>query len=515
MPSIGYDKILVLDFGSQYSHLIARRIRELRVYCELHPCTMSMERICSFAPKGIILSGGPASVYEQGAPTVDPGIWDLGVPILGICYGFQLMMHQLGGEVARGTRREYGHAQLEIERSDPLFAGLGPNSTVWMSHGDKVYRIPHTFRRLAVTHNSEYAAIVDPERHLYGIQFHPEVTHTPDGMQILDNFVSLICRCNHNWTMGSFVEEAVRRIRDRVGEGKVIGAVSGGVDSTVAAVLVSRAIDDRFTAIFVDHGLLRLNEAEQVVSRLRNRLGIRLVAVDASERFLSRLQGITEPEQKRKIIGNVFIEVFEEEARKLGEVDFLMQGTLYPDVIESTPFRGPSAKIKSHHNVEGLPERMNLKLIEPLRELFKDEVRAVGKELGLDDDLIYRQPFPGPGLGVRCLGHLTRERLDILRHADAIYIDEIRKAGLYREIGQAFAVLLPVRSVGVMGDDRTYEEVIALRAVHTRDYMTADWVPLPYELLRIVSNRIINEVRGVNRVVYDISSKPPSTIEWE
>jgi len=515
MASIGHDKILVLDFGSQYSHLIARRIREMRIYCELHPCTVPLESIRSFGPKGIILSGGPASVYEPGAPTVDPGIWDLGVSILGICYGLQLMMHQLGGVVARGTRREFGHAQLEIERPDPLFDGLGRNITVWMSHGDKVNRIPETFCRLATTSNSEYAAIVHPQRHLYGIQFHPEVTHTPDGIKILDNFTAHICQCAHDWTMGSFVDEAIQRIRERVGGGKVIGAVSGGVDSTVAATLVSRAIGDRFTAIFVDNGLLRLNEAEQVASRLRNRLGIHLVAVDASERFLSRLQGTIEPEQKRKIIGNVFIEVFEEEARKLGEVDFLMQGTLYPDVIESTSFRGPSAKIKSHHNVEGLPDRMNLKLIEPLRELFKDEVRALGKELGLDDDLIYRQPFPGPGLGVRCLGNLTRERLDILRHADAIYIDEIRKAGLYREIGQAFAVLLPVRSVGVMGDDRTYEEVIALRAVHTRDYMTADWVPLPYELLRIVSNRIINEVRGVNRVVYDISSKPPSTIEWE
>ncbi|MFH1741536.1 MAG: glutamine-hydrolyzing GMP synthase [bacterium] len=510
-----HDKILVLDFGSQYSHLIARRVRELGIYCELHSNDMALDAIRAFAPKGVILSGGPASVYAPGAPTLDRSLWDLGVPVLGICYGLQLMAHQLGGRVDPGTRREYGHADLQIVDSSDLFSGLGDRISVWMSHGDRVTALPEGFRTLAKTDNSEFAAVANPERGWYGIQFHPEVTHTPDGLRILDNFATAISGCRHDWTMGSFVDEAVKKIRDRVGQGKVIGAVSGGVDSTVAAVLVSRAIGDRFTAIFVDNGLLRLNEAEQVATRLRDRLGIRLVAVDATDRFLSRLDGVTEPEQKRKIIGNVFIEVFEQEAKKLGDVDFLMQGTLYPDVIESTSFRGPSAKIKSHHNVEGLPDRMNLKLVEPLRELFKDEVRALGKELSLDDDLVYRQPFPGPGLGVRCLGYLTRERLDILRQADAIYIDEIRKAGLYREIGQAFAVLLPVRSVGVMGDDRTYEEVIALRAVHTRDYMTADWVPLPYELLRTVSNRIINEVRGVNRVTYDISSKPPSTIEWE
>ena len=510
-----HDKILILDFGSQYSHLIARRVRELKVYCELHPCTLAADKIRSFRAKGVILSGGPASVYAPGAPTVDRSLWDLEVPILGICYGLQLMTHQLGGRVDAGARREYGRADLHVLDSCDLFSGLQDQISVWMSHGDRVISLPERFRTLARTDNSEFAAIANTARDWYGIQFHPEVTHTPDGQRILDNFVSATCGCRHDWSMGSFVEEAVARIRYQVGAGKAIGAVSGGVDSTVAAALVTRAIGERFTAIFVDNGLLRLNEAEQVVTRLRDHLGINLIAVDAGDRFLSRLNGVRDPEQKRKIIGSVFIEVFEEHARRLGDVDFLMQGTLYPDVIESTSFRGPSAKIKSHHNVEGLPARMNLELIEPLRELFKDEVRALGKELGLDDELVYRQPFPGPGLGVRCLGDLTRERLDILRQADAIYLDEIRKAGLYREIGQAFALLLPVRSVGVMGDDRTYEEVVALRAVHTRDYMTADWIPLPYGLLRTVSSRIINEVHGVNRVVYDISSKPPSTIEWE
>jgi len=510
-----HDRILILDFGSQYSHLIARRVREFGIYCELHPCTLPAQAMREFHPKGIILSGGPASVYEEGAPTVDRGLWDINVPVLGICYGLQLMVYQLGGSVDLGTRREYGHADLAIYESGGLFDGLRDRITVWMSHGDRVTGLPEGFVTLGGTENSEYAAIADTERGWYGIQFHPEVTHTPDGLTILENFTSKICGCRHDWTMGSFVDEAVEKIRTQVGEGKVIGAVSGGVDSTVAAVLLNRAIGDRFTAIFVDNGLLRLNEANQVATRFRDRLGIRLVAVDAADRFLSRLEGVTDPERKRKIIGNVFIEVFEEEAKKLGDVDFLMQGTLYPDVIESRSFRGPSAKIKSHHNVEGLPERMNLQLVEPLRELFKDEVRALGKELGLSDELVYRQPFPGPGLGVRCLGDLTRERLDTLRQADAIYIDEIRKAGMYRDIGQAFAVLLPVRSVGVMGDDRTYEEVIALRAVYTKDYMTADWIPFPQEFLRTVSNRIINEVRGVNRVVYDISSKPPGTIEWE
>jgi GMP synthase (glutamine-hydrolysing) len=476
---------------------------------------MAASAIRAFGAKGVILSGGPASVYAPGAPTVDRVVWALEVPVLGICYGLQLMAHQLGGRVGTGTPREYGHAELEILDPSGLFAGLRGRISVWMSHGDRVTALPDGFRTLARTDNSEFAAVANPIRSWYGIQFHPEVTHTPDGLRILDNFVSMICGCNHDWTMGSFVDESVVRICEQIGSGNAIGAVSGGVDSTVAAVLVTRAIGERFTAVFVDNGLLRLDEPEQVVTRLRDHLGVRLVVVDAADRFLSRLQGVRDPEQKRKIIGNVFIEVFEEQARRLGDVDFLVQGTLYPDVIESTSFRGPSAKIKSHHNVEGLPARMDLKLIEPLRELFKDEVRALAKELGLDDEVVYRHPFPGPGLGVRCLGDLTHERLEILRRADAIYLEEIRKAGLYRDIGQAFAILLPVRSVGVMGDNRTYEEVIVLRAVHTRDYMTAGWVQLPYDLLATISNRIINEVRGVNRVVYDISSKPPSTIEWE
>ena len=510
-----HDTILILDFGSQYSHLIARRIRELGVYCELHPCTLSADTIRELNPKGIVLSGGPNSVYEEGAPHADPSIWKMDVPILGICYGLQEMARALGGEVTPGARREYGHAELDIPQAPALFHDLPQRLQVWMSHGDKVARLPAGFVDIGRTANSEHAAIADREGRRLGIQFHPEVSHTPQGKTMLRNFVMEICRCRNDWTMGSFLEEAIAKIRARVGEGLVIGAVSGGVDSTVAALLLHRAVGDRFHGFLVDNGLLRRREAEQVMSRLRDRLGINLTLTDAADLFLQRLQGVADPESKRKIIGNTFIEVFECEAVKLGTVEYLLQGTLYPDVIESVSFKGPSATIKTHHNVGGLPDTLQLKLIEPLRELFKDEVRALGLALGLDAESVYRQPFPGPGLAIRILGEVTRERLEILREADAIYLEEIRAAGLYRSIGQAFAVLLPIRSVGVMGDNRTYEQVVALRAVQTTDYMTADFYPLPYELLRRVMNRIINEVRGVNRVVYDISSKPPSTIEWE
>ncbi len=510
-----HDSILILDFGSQYSHLIARRLRELGVYCELHACIRAEEALRELQPRGIILSGGPYSVYEEGAPHAGPAVWDSGLPVLGICYGLQEMALAFGGKVTAGEHREYGHAELTLHHPGALFGGLPSTLQVWMSHGDKVLELPEGFQDLARTANSEHAAIGDLRRNYYGIQFHPEVSHTPLGKTILKNFACTVCGCRADWSMGSFMEEAIERIRAQVGNGTVVGAISGGVDSTVCAVLLHKAIGSRFHGFLVDHGLLRLNEAAQVMDRLRNRLGINLTLVDAGELFLSRLQGVTDPEKKRKIIGNTFIEVFEEEARKLGNAKFLLQGTLYPDVIESISFKGPSATIKSHHNVGGLLENMNLQLVEPLRELFKDEVRALGLALGLGEDTVYRMPFPGPGLAIRILGEVTRERLAILRQADAIYIQELRDAGLYRHIGQAFAVLLPVKSVGVMGDSRTYEDVIALRAVQTTDYMTADWYPLPPEVLRRASNRIINEVRGVNRVVFDISSKPPSTIEWE
>ncbi len=512
---MSHDTILILDFGSQYSHLIARRIRELGVYCELHPCTLSADSLRAMKLKGIVLSGGPYSVYEDGAPHACEDVWKLGLPTLGICYGLQEMALAFDGNVAQGERREYGHAELNIDESCGLFEGLSGYLQVWMSHGDKLHSLPPGFRDIAHTANSEHAAIADPSRNFFGIQFHPEVSHTPQGKTILKNFVQMICGCKNDWSMGSFVDEAIARIREQAGDGTVLGAVSGGVDSTVAAVLMNRAIGDRFKAFLIDNGVLRLNEATQVMDRLRNRLGINLTLVDASDTFLNKLDGVTDPERKRKIIGNTFIEIFEEEAQKLGQVEFLLQGTLYPDVIESISFKGPSATIKTHHNVGGLLEDMKLKLIEPLRELFKDEVRELGLALGIDEESVYRHPFPGPGLAIRILGELTKERLDILRQADAIYIEEIKKAGIYREIGQAFAVLLPVKSVGVMGDSRTYEQVIALRAVQTTDYMTADWYSMPDEVLRQSANRIINEVRGVNRVVYDISSKPPSTIEWE
>jgi GMP synthase (glutamine-hydrolysing) len=509
------DRVLILDFGSQYTQLIARRVRELQVYSEIHPFSVTPADIRRFAPTALILSGSPASIYQPEAPKPDAGILDLGVPILGICYGLCVLTDLHGGTVARAHRREYGPAELSVDRGEDLFAGLPRVVPVWMSHGDRVVSLPACFETLAHTGGAPYAAFRHRERPFFAVQFHPEVVHTPLGKDILANFVLRIAKCRPGWTMQSFVAASVARIRETVGEGRAICALSGGVDSSVAAVLAHRAIGDRLTCIFVDNGVLRAGEAHQVAETFGTHLGLNLRAVDAADRFLRALAGVVEPERKRKIIGAEFIRVFEEEARELGKTDFLVQGTLYPDVIESVSVRGPSVTIKTHHNVGGLPEQMGFRLVEPLRELFKDEVRAVGRELGLPDTILWRQPFPGPGLAVRCLGEITRERLDVLRLADAVVEEEIRRAGLYRDIWQAFAVLLPVQSVGVMGDERTYENVVAVRAVHSVDGMTADWVRLPYEVLGTISSRIANEVRGVNRVVYDVSSKPPSTIEWE
>ncbi len=527
MSDIHQQKVLVLDFGSQYTQLIARRVREAKVYCEIFPYNAGLERIKEFAPKGIILSGGPSSVYDSGAPLIGKDHMELGVPVLGICYGMQLLTHLLGGVVARAAKREYGRAELKLDDESGLLKYVGgtgdsPASTtvVWMSHGDRIEKMPEGFSAIAHTDNSPTAAMADRGRKFYGVQFHPEVAHTPEGFQILKNFLA-ICGCEPSWTMASFIDYSVDIIRKQVGKKPVICALSGGVDSTVAAALVHRAVGDQLTCIFVNNGCLRKGEAERVRQTF-DTMGLRLVYADAQDMFLSRLAGVEDPEKKRKIIGNTFIEVFESEAGRLtgleptgNGVEFLAQGTLYPDVIESVSFKGPSAVIKSHHNVGGLPEKMKLKLVEPLRELFKDEVRELGAELGLPEDIIWRQPFPGPGLAIRILGEVTSERLEILREADAIVLEEIKKAGLYREIWQSFAVLLPIRTVGVMGDERTYENVAALRAVHSKDGMTADWVHLPYPLLGTISNRIINEIKGVNRVCYDISSKPPSTIEWE
>ncbi|WP_414039599.1 glutamine-hydrolyzing GMP synthase [Acidithiobacillus sp. M4-SHS-6] len=513
------ERILILDFGSQFTQLIARRVREAHVYCEIHPHSMSLTDIQNWEPQGIILSGGPSSVHDQDAPMVDPGIFVLGLPILGICYGLQLMAHVLGGKVAKAEHREYGRAHVQIhEALGPLlpFKSAGDREEVWMSHGDRIEKMPDGFRVLASSTNSPLAAIGDPARHFYGVQFHLEVVHTPRGAEMLTAFVRGVCACTGQWTMHSYVETAIATIRAQVGkEGKVIAALSGGVDSAVAAVLIHRAIGDQLTCIFVDNGLLRFGESEKVQTVFRNYFQIPLQVIDARQRFLEVLAQITDPEKKRKTIGNLFIEIFEEEAKKVEGADFLAQGTLYPDVIESVSFKGPSATIKSHHNVGGLPERMHLKLVEPLRELFKDEVRELGRELGMPEEVIRRQPFPGPGLAIRCLGAIDERRLEVLRRADRIVMEEVREAGLYDRLWQAFAVLLPVRSVGVMGDARTYDETMALRAVESADGMTADWAHLPYELLGRISTRIINEVTGINRVVYDISSKPPATIEWE
>ena len=509
--------ILILDFGSQYTQLIARRVREQNVYSEIHPFDLSLERIRAMKPAGIILSGGPSSVYDEGAPRISAEIFGLDVPILGICYGVQLTSLLLGGKVVSASHREYGRATVRLESASELFSGFptGEDLAVWMSHGDRVESLPDGFHRVGTSPNCPFAAVEAPSRKFWGVQFHPEVAHTPRGMEILGNFLFRICKCQPSWTMANFVDEAVAIVKQQAPSGRVICGLSGGVDSSVAASLVHRAVGDRLTCIFVDNGLLRARESVQVEALFRGAFKMNLVVVDAAERFLSKLAGIDDPEQKRKIIGREFIAVFDEEAQKLGGADYLVQGTLYPDVIESVSHKGPSATIKSHHNVGGLPEKMKLKLIEPLRELFKDEVRALGAECGLPHDMLWRQPFPGPGLAVRVLGPVSKAACDILRAADVIIDEEIRAAGLYESIWQSFGVLLPVRTVGVMGDERTYANVLAIRAVHSRDGMTADWVPLPHDLLATISSRIVNEVRGINRVVYDISSKPPATIEWE
>ncbi|MBM6704640.1 glutamine-hydrolyzing GMP synthase [Sutterella massiliensis] len=519
-----HDRILILDFGSQVTQLIARRVREAHVYCEVHPNDVSAEFIREFAPKGIILSGSHMSAYEESTDKASEAVFEAGVPVLGICYGMQTMAQQLGGKVEGGGKREFGYAEVRAHNHTKLLEGIedfkGENGEgmlkVWMSHGDKVTELPPGFKVMASTPSCPIAAMADEERRFYGVQFHPEVTHTVQGRALLNRFVLDICKCSPDWIMGNYAEEAVAKIREQVGDEEVILGLSGGVDSSVAAALIHRAIGTRLTCVFVDNGLLRKNEREQVRETFEKNMGLRLVVVDAVDRFMNALAGVTDPEQKRKIIGREFVEVFQEEAAKITNAKWLAQGTIYPDVIESAGAKTKKAKtIKSHHNVGGLPETLHLKLLEPLRDLFKDEVRELGIELGLPAEMVYRHPFPGPGLGVRILGEVKREYADLLREADAIFIEELRNAGLYDKVSQAFVVFLPVKSVGVMGDGRTYEWVVSLRSVQTTDFMTAHWSHLPYELLGKVSNRIINEVRGINRVVYDVSGKPPATIEWE
>jgi GMP synthase (glutamine-hydrolysing) len=517
-------RILILDFGAQYTQLIARRIRELSVYCEIHPWDISEEEVRAFRPRGIILSGGPESVTDAQPPKAPAVVFTLGVPVLGICYGMQTMAQQLGGRVAPSTEREFGYAEVTVSRASKLLDDIEdrrdtsghPVLDVWMSHGDRVDTLPTGFVATATTATIPYAAMCDERRRFYGVQFHPEVTHTPQGARLLERFVREICACDALWSVGNIIEDAIDRVRGQVGSGKVLLGLSGGVDSSVVAALLHRAIGDQLVCVFVDHGLLRLGEGDQVMNTFADHLGVRVIRVDAEQRFLAALTGVADPEQKRKIIGRMFVEVFDEEAHKLADVRFLAQGTIYPDVIESAGSRtGKAHVIKSHHNVGGLPEQMKLKLVEPLRELFKDEVRRLGVELGLPREMVYRHPFPGPGLGVRILGEVRQEFADLLRRADAIFIDELRKHDLYDKTSQAFAVFLPVRSVGVMGDGRRYDYVVALRAVETIDFMTAHWARLPYEFLEHVSRRIVNEVNGISRVVYDISGKPPATIEWE
>ena len=519
MTDIHSEKILILDFGSQYTQLIARRVRECHVYCELHPFDLDLEEIKAFAPSGIILSGGPKSVYETGAPAIEEQLFELGVPVLGICYGMQLMSRHFGGEVIPAGKREYGHADLLSQGNPgPLFDGffVEGKSPVWMSHGDHVSTIPQGFEVVACTDNAPVCAIQNVDRNLYGVQFHPEVNHTPHGATFINTFVRQVCACSGRWTPGQIIDDAVERIRQQVGTDQVILGLSGGVDSSVAAALIHKAIGDQLHCVFVDNGLLRLDEGDQVMATFASNMGVKVTRVNAQRRFYDALAGETDPEKKRKIIGNLFVDIFEEESQQIKDATWLAQGTIYPDVIESAGAKtGKAHNIKSHHNVGGLPDYMKLQLLEPLRELFKDEVRAIGEELGLPHEMVWRHPFPGPGLGVRILGEVKEEYCDILRQADAIYIEELYQSGHYHKISQAFAVFLPVKSVGVMGDGRTYEYVVALRAVETKDFMTAGWYPMPYADLARISSRIINEVKGINRVTYDISSKPPATIEWE
>ncbi len=509
-----HDKILVLDFGSQYTQLIARRTRELGVYSEIRPFNISLDEVKKDSPKAIIFSGGPASVWDEESPTIDPEIFKLGIPILGICYGMQLTVHLLEGKVEKSEKREFGPAKLQIVDDSDLLKGVPDGSDIWMSHGDRVLELPNGFSSIGESGNSPHAAIKNEDMNMYCTQFHPEVVHTKYGKEILSNFIFNIAGCKNTWTSKSFAETTIKEIREKVGASKVICGLSGGVDSAVAAVIIQRAIMDNLYCIFVDTGLMRFNEPQEVVESFRD-MGLNLIHIDATKQFFEKLKGVTDPEKKRNIIGEEFINVFDEEASKISGAEFLAQGTLYPDVIESVSVKGPSATIKSHHNVGGLPEKMNLKLVEPLRELFKDEVRAVGFELGVPANILNRHPFPGPGLGIRIMGEITQERVEILRLADHIFIDEIKKAGIYDDIWQAFCVYLPVKTVGVMGDERTYEDVIALRAVTSLDGMTANWSRIPYDVLEKTSVRIINEAKGINRVVYDISTKPPSTIEWE